>query len=162
MAEHVAQYFQGERREMLAIITGSVLLTIVVVGFFLVVRDSFSKGLLVTVTICAALLVGTAASLLSRDAKLCDDLLAVEGSAQAHVAIVGERARVEAIIARYKYYRYGAAALGLLALAMLVASRRGWATGTAMGLLLLVLAQVMIDHYSEARAHHYLSWLQSQ
>jgi hypothetical protein len=53
-----------------------------------------------------------------------------------------------------------AAAIALLALLGLVLSGRGWIHGVAAGLLMLVVAQVLIDHYSEHRAADYLRKLE--
>ncbi len=65
--EAILQYFHGERREMIAILAGSLVATLLTGGLFLLVRDSFVKALLVTVLISAALLSSTAGSLLARD-----------------------------------------------------------------------------------------------
>ncbi len=159
--DHVIHYFEGERREMFAIIAGSVVLTLLVLGFVFVVRDPFSKGLAVTVAITALLLAGTAGSLLARDASLSRDVISAMKPGVVEKAVEAERSRIDAVISKYKYYRYGAAGLGLLALLTLVVSRRGWAHGAAAGLLLLVLAQVLIDHYSERRARQYAEQLRA-
>lgn len=37
----------------------------------------------------------------------------------------------------------------------LALTKKPWAHGVAVGLLLMVVAQVVIDHYSERRAHRY-------
>jgi hypothetical protein len=47
----------------------------------------------------------------------------------------------------------------MIALAAVALSRRAWVNGAAAGVLLLVIAQVMIDHYSEARALRYAGQL---
>jgi hypothetical protein len=59
------------------------------------------------------------------------------------------------VIRKYPYYRIGALGLGLFALVAVAVSRRAWVNGAAAGLLLVVVAQVGIDHYSEARAMRY-------
>lgn len=157
--EAILQYFHGERREMIAILAGSLVATLLTGGLFLLVRDSFVKALLVTVLISAALLSSTAGSLLARDARLRTDLVAAVQSAHGERALAGERTRVAAVISKYRYYRYGATGLGVLALLALTVSRKGWAHGAALGLLMLVMAQVVIDHYSEQRARGYFDRL---
>jgi asparagine N-glycosylation enzyme membrane subunit Stt3 len=56
------------------------------------------------------------------------------------------------VIRKYPYYRVAALGLGVVALAAVALSRRGWVNGAAAGVLLLVVAQATIDHYSEGRA----------
>ncbi len=161
MHDHIAQYFQGERREMFAIIIGSLLLGALVVALVLSARDAFSKAMAATVLLSAALLAGTAVSLLVRDSRLSAHLASATTSTDAARSIADERSRIEGVISKYPYYRYAAAGLGVLALVALLASRREWAHGVAAGLLLLVTAQVLIDHYSERRAQRYVEQLAS-
>lgn len=153
--DFIARYFQGERHEMFAIVAGSALLLLLAGAILLLSRDPFAKALFVTVLVSAVLLSGTALSLLPRDARLHAELNTATQSAQAASALTGERVRVEEILSKYQYYRYAAALFGLIALAAVVLSRKGWAHGVAAGLLLLVVAQVIIDHYSEQRARQY-------
>jgi preprotein translocase subunit SecY len=80
-------------------------------------------------------------------------------SGQRANAVTGEAERIRVVISKYKYYRYGAAVIGLIAIAGFLTSDRGRVHGVAAGLLLLVPAQVMIDHFSEQRAHIYLQQL---
>ena len=49
--------------------------------------------------------------------------------------------------------------VGLAALLILALSRQPWLHGVAAGMLLLVVAQVVIDRYSENRATSYLAQL---
>jgi hypothetical protein len=151
----ITRYFQGERHEMLGIVGGSLAVTLLAGAFFVLARDQFSKSLLVTVLVSAALLSVTALSLLPRDVRLGTELAAAIQAGNGASAITGELARVQEIISKYQYYRYGASLLALLAVAAVVASRKGWVHGMAAGLLLLVVAQIVIDHYSEQRASRY-------
>ena len=155
----MAQYFDGERREMYAIVAGSLVCVGLALCLLLVARDGFAKGLMVVVVISAGLLSATAGSLLVRDAALRTELQLHFRSETAPQAVDGERKRLAVIIANYKYYRYAAFVLGFLALLAFVASQRGWVHGAAAGVLVLVLAQVVIDHYSKHRAQQYLEQL---
>jgi len=125
----------------------------------LLARDGFAKGLMVVVVISVGLLSATAGSLLVRDTALRKQLQSQVRADTAPQAVDGERKRLGVIVANYKYYRYAAFVLGLLALLAIVASQRGWVHGAAAGVLILVLAQVVIDHYSEHRARQYLAQL---
>lgn len=152
----VLTYFDGERREMLSILGASALLATLAVAFFLTARDGFAKGLMITVLASATMLSATAVSLLTRDQHLIRSLTSGRGSDAAAVAVQQERNRIIAVIAKYPRYRLAAVAFGLAALAMLWLSRQSWLHGVAAGLLLLVIAQTVIDHYSERRARTYL------
>jgi hypothetical protein len=59
------------------------------------------------------------------------------------------------VIRKYPLYRYAAIVLGLVALIAVVTMRRSAVVGAAAGLLVLVVAQWTIDHYSEERARRY-------
>lgn len=155
----VAQYFDGERREMLAIFAGSVACVLLALGLLLLTRDGFAKGLMVAVLVSAGLLSATAASLLVRDGTLRTRLQSELHSERIEQTVAAERERVSVIASKYRYYRYGACLLGLLALVAFATSQRDWVHGAAAGVLILVLAQVVVDHYSERRARHYLAQL---
>ena len=68
---------------------------------------------------------------------------------------MAEKARIDVVLSKYKYYCYGAVVLAALAMAGLLLSGRGWVHGIAVSLLPVVVAQVAIDHFSERRAHIY-------
>lgn len=144
----VRDYFRGERHEMLA-------MTILAIGLYVAMRDGFAKGFAGAVLLSTLLLAVTAVSLLRRDPLLQASLEAGVHSAGATQAVSGEADRIAGIVRRYPVYRYGALALGLTALAAVVVSRRGWVQGAAAGVLILVVAQLTIDHYSERRASRY-------
>lgn len=155
-AAAVVEYFAGERREMFIILVGSAVAVLPPLALLAVGRDGFAKTLTLTVVFAAFLLCGAAASLLARDGALKAQLLSQLSSPARQAAITTERERMVVVVSKYKYYRYGACVLGLVALAALALSRQGWMHGIAAGLLLLVFAQTLIDHYSERRARHYL------
>ena len=139
MHDHVIHYFHGERREMFAL------------GFLFVVRDSFSEGLAVTVAISALLLAGTAGSLLARDASLSRDVISGMKSGVVEKAVEeveAERSRIGTVISKYKFYRYGAAGLGLLAALLIVGRIAAWLGSRRCGRFASVgnFAQVLIDH----------------
>jgi hypothetical protein len=59
------------------------------------------------------------------------------------------------VIRKYPSYRRVALGLAVLALVGVAATRIGWVNGAAAGILVLVVAQTVVDHYSEARAIRY-------
>lgn len=156
----VIEYFQGERREMIAILVACAAMAVLAAGLFWATRDGFAKGLLLTVLASAAMLTAMAVGLLIRDPALSDSLVVSLRGAEAPVALASERARVTQVVANYPKYRLLAGAVGLAALLMLALSRLPWLHGVAAGLLLLVVAQTVIDRYSEQRARTYLVQLQ--
>ena len=155
VSSSVVLYFAGERREMFAILAGSAGLALLSSWLLVATRDGFAKALMVTVLVSAFLLSATAVSLLARDAKLRTALASAVRSDGGGAGLAAERARVVEVISKYRYYRYSAVLIGVAALTALAVTRRGWVHGVAAGLLLLVVAQVIIDHYSERRARRY-------
>jgi hypothetical protein len=71
----MAQYFDGERREMYAIVAGSLVCVGLALCLLLVARDGFAKGLMVVVVISAGLLSPPPApcwSVMPRCARNCN------------------------------------------------------------------------------------------
>jgi hypothetical protein len=64
------------------------------------------------------------------------------------------------VIRKYPLYRITAMVLGLVALIAVATLRRSAVVGVAAGLLVLVVAQWTIDHYSEERARRYHALLE--
>ena len=151
----IRDYFRGERHEMLAILAGTLALSFLAVGLYLAMRDGFAKGFAGAVLVSTLVLAATAVSLLRRDPPLQVALEAGVRSAGATRAVAAEADRIAEIVRRYPVYRYGALALGLVVLAAVGATRRVWVHGAAAGVLILVVAQLIIDHYSERRASRY-------
>jgi hypothetical protein len=151
----IENYFRGERQEMFAILGGSLAVLAAAVSLYAVARDGFSRGFGVTTLVVALLLSSMAVSLLRRDGPQRERLLAGVRGPEASAVVRAEAARVDAVIRKYPAYRHAALALGLLALLAGALVRRGWVGGVAAGILLLVVAQAAIDHYSEARARRY-------
>jgi hypothetical protein len=157
MAIHA--YFTGERSEGFAILAFSAGLVLVAAGLHAVGRDGFSRGFGVAAVLLALLLSSTVISLMRRDAPHQAGLVAALQSGEATGAVAAESSRMAEVIRKYPYYRIAALGFGVLGLAAGALSRRGWVNGAATGVLLLVIAQVMIDHYSEARATRYAGQL---
>lgn len=155
----VLRYFEGERLEMLTLLAGCALFVMAALGLFLAARDGFAKGLLATVVVCASLLSATAGSLLGRDPTLRAALTSALAGPQAATAMDGEQARIGIVIGKYRWYRWAAVLLGVMAFTALLLTRQGWLHGMAAGVLLLVVAQVAVDHYSEQRARGYANAL---
>ncbi len=157
----IREYFRGERVEMFAILGGSLALVVLAAVLYLAVRDGFARGFGVTALLIAGLLSSTAVSLLRRDPPHEARLVAAVQGGESGAALGAEAVRMGKVIANYPYYRYAALALGVLGLVAVALTRRGWVSGVAAGLLLLVVAQLAIDHYSELRATRYAAQIGS-
>ena len=155
----IREYFNGEYNEMMLIFAGSAALTCIAVWLWVGTRSGFALGFFVTVLATAMLLCGTAASLLVRDKGLVEELTLSIGKPQQSQVLAKERARIEVVLSKYRYYRYSAAVLAALSVLGLLLTSRGWVHGVVTGLLLLVVAQIVIDHFSEQRATQYLAAL---
>ena len=151
----VQAYFAGERHEGFAILGFLVVLVLVAGSLHAVGRDGFSRGFGIMALLLAILLSPMGVSLMRRDARHQAMLVAGLRGGDARAVVTAEAGRMAEVIRKYPYYRVAALALGALALAAAALSRRGWVSGAAAGGLLLVIAQLVIDHYSEARAVRY-------
>ena len=155
----VAEYFAGERKEMLLILSGSFVIAALAIWLWATTRNGFATAFAITVITFAVLLSATAVSLLVRDKELSSTLVqAIETDRQVST-ITAERERIGMVLSKYPYYRYAAGVIALIALLGLTFSARGWIHGVAAGLMLMVVAQVLIDHYSEQRADNYFQKL---
>jgi len=155
----IEDYFRGERHEMLAILAGSLGLVLVAASLYAVARDGFARGFGLTSLLVAIVLSATAVSLLRRDPPHQARLVASARGAEPEAALAGEATRMAGVIAKYPSYRYAALGLGLLAIVAVALTRRGRVVGAAAGVLVLLVAQLTIDHYSEARASRYAGQL---
>ncbi len=155
----VVEYFAGERWEMLLILGGSAVLAMLVAWMWIATRSEFALAFAATTLISALMMSAVAGSLLVRDKELSSLILhGIESPNRASVVNI-ERARIGVVASKYRYYRYGAAFIAALCVVGLMLSDRVWVHGIAAGLLILVVAQVLIDHYSERRAGIYLNSL---
>lgn len=157
----VNSYFAGERYEGVLIIAGSVLAAVLAAWLWAATRSSFAVSFGATVVLSGALLSATAGSLLVRDKPMASNFLQGIASPQRATVTATEHERVSVILSKYRYYRYGAAILAVLSILGLLLSDRAWVHGISAGLLLLVVAQILIDHYSEHRARIYHQQLSS-
>lgn len=155
----ISEYFGGEYSEMLLILAGSALFAALATWLWLATRSGFAIGFGATVLVAVVLLAGMATSLLVRDKGLSSSLIQGISSPHGSQIVADEVARIETVVSKYRYYRYGAAVLATLSVLGLIATGRGWVHGVAAGLLLVVVAQVFIDHFSEQRARLYLTRL---
>jgi hypothetical protein len=151
----IQEYFRGERQEMYAILAFSLVLVLAAGALHVAARDGFSRGFGIVALLVAVLLSSTAGSLLLRDPPKEARLLAAVRGADPGPALEAEAGRMAEVIRKYPLYRYAALALGFLAIVAVASVRRGSVAGAAAGVLLLVVAQWTIDHYSEARARRY-------
>jgi len=157
----VAAYFRGERHEMYAILAGSGGLLLAAAALHAAARDGFSRAFGIASLVVAVALSSTAVSLLRRDPPHQARLVARLAGADARAAVAGEAARMDAVIGKYPIYRYAAVGLALAALLAAAIRRTGGVAGAAAGVLLLAVAQLAIDHYSEARATRYAAELRA-
>lgn len=155
----VLQYFAGERQEMLLILCGSLLVTMSALWLWIATHTGFSAAFAITVIASAVLFSGTAVSLLVRDNGVSNTVVQALGTERQAASLADERERIEVVLSKYRYYRHASGVIALMALLGLILSSRGWVHGLAAGLLLLVVAQVLIDHYSERRADAYFQQL---
>lgn len=155
----VSEYFGGEFNEMLFILAGSALLVGLATWLWFATRSGFAKAFGTTVLLAAALFSATAVSLMVRDKGLSNSLVQVANSPHRGQVVEQELKRIDTVVSKYRYYRYGAAVLAALSVIGMLLTHRGWVHGIAAGLLLVVVAQVFIDHFSEQRARHYFSRL---
>jgi hypothetical protein len=159
----ISNYFAGERREGVLIIAGASLAVAFAVWLWVATRSSFAVTFGATVLLSGVLLAATAGSLLVRDKQLAASVLQGIASTDRTAVTAAEHERVGIILSKYRYYRNGATALAALGILGLLLSDRAWVHGISAGLLLLVVAQILIDHYSERRAriyHEHLSAMQ--
>jgi hypothetical protein len=157
----IAEYFEGERREMFAILGCSLGLVLLAAALNAAARDGFARGFGVGALVIALALSATAATLLVRDPPHQVRLVAGLRGREARAVLSAEADRVAAVIEKYPAYRFAALGLAVVALAAAALTRRGWVNGAAAGLLLLAVAQLTIDHYSEARAARYAAGLRA-
>lgn len=159
MQSAVAEYFSGERREMVLIIAGSLIFTILAAWLWVATRSGFAMSFAVTVLSAAILLSITAGSLLVRDKELSSVITEGIESPNMLSMLKTERERISILQSKYRYYRFGAALIAAFCVLGLMLSDRSWLHGVAAGLLLLVVAQILIDHFSERRAGVYINRL---
>jgi hypothetical protein len=151
----IHEYFRGERQEMYAILAFSVGLVLVAGLLHAAARDGFSRAFGIASLVLAVLLSSTAVSLLLRDPPREARLVAAAQGGEVRAALAAEEHRMAEVVRKYPLYRYAATVLGLVALIAVVTMRRSTMVGVAAGILVLVVAQWTIDHYSEERARRY-------
>jgi hypothetical protein len=154
----VLEYFSGERREMVLILCGSAILSALVFWMWITTRTGFALAFAATVLASAILFSATAVSLLQRDKGISAAIVQGIDTGQHASTIAAERERISVVLSKYRYYRYAASAIAVLALCLMLSVRQ-WVHGLAAGLLLLVSVQVLIDHFSERRADVYFERL---
>ncbi|QNP42010.1 hypothetical protein [Lysobacter solisilvae (ex Woo and Kim 2020)] len=158
----VLDYFTGERHAMLLILGGAFLMAALAIWLLAATRSSFTTGFSAMVLAVSILLSGIAGGLLVRDRALSSGIVEGIQSADQASTIHAERQRISTVIGKYAVYRRVVAAVAMLGLLALLLSDRSWLHGVSAGLLTLVIAQVLIDHYSQGRAEAYLLAISSQ
>lgn len=148
-------YFSAERTQMGLVIGGAIVVAVLAVYLFVSARDVFSRSFMITVLVCASVLGGTAAAMLARGMPYSPHAASSGQNASSGQALTQELSRITTVVNNYQRYRLLAVGIALLALAGLSWPQRPGLHGVAAGFLLLVLAQVIIDHYSESNARRY-------
>ena len=161
LQSQIVNYFSGERREVTIILMIAPVIVALAMFLFLAAKDKFSIGFSIPVVLLDIAVSVTAVSLLVRDKTLRANLIsATETAEMARPALTAEKARIEKVIANYPYYRYGSIALVIIGFLAIALTRSSLANGITAGLLLAASAQLIIDHYSEARADIYKTALE--
>ena len=152
-------YFAGERREMWLILAAALITAGLALWLFISERTEFALAFMITVLLFGTLMSAGIVSLMIRDHTLSGTLRRTLQTEQYVSSTSSEKARINVVLSKYKYYRYGAIVLAVIAVAGTMLSGRDWVHGVAAGLFLVVVAQVVIDHFSEQRAHIYFEQL---
>jgi hypothetical protein len=172
MAEslHVAMetYYRGERNKVLLIVAGSALAAAAAVAFYTAgvahfARGGFYTGAAGELARGFAIGVGGAilpvsllavfrwwrASVLARRARLALD------TPDGRRAVDAEARRVAGVVVRSLRRQSAALAFGMTAIATAAVLGHPFAVGVAASVLLLVVAEQVLDHYTEERAARY-------
>lgn len=158
----IGRYFAGERMEMVSILLGCSLGILLAAVLWVYGRGGFAAGFLASVALSSLLLCATAATLLVRDARLHSSLVEQVHRGETPTVRTGEVLRIEVVIGKYPAYRQAAILMGLAGLLCVWVWTRETVAGAVAGVLLLVAAQFVIDHYSEQRASTYLAGLHAR
>lgn len=155
----VSEYFFGERQEMIIIIATFFAVIVSSLCLLYYSRTSFMIAFAGIVTVFGGMASAGAVSLIVRDRAISAELgTKLAGSARLDRLAVEEE-RIKVVLSKYQRYRYAAAILALISIGGVAFSQRGWVHGLAAALLLLVVGQMLVDHYSEQRALLYHSRL---
>lgn len=161
LQSQIVNYFSGEQREVTIILMIAPVVVALAMFLFFATKDKFSIGFSIPVVLLGITVLVTAASLLVRDKTLRANLISATKTAEmARPTLTVEKDRIEKVIANYPYYRYGSIALVIVGFLAILLTRSSLANGITAGLLLTASAQLIIDHYSEARAHIYKTVLE--
>lgn len=156
----IAEYFRGERTEAWVLAACALALTIAGIIFIWAVRDGFAVGLGFMLLIGALILGSTSATILVRDPGLQATLASgVARAPERAVTVAMEHARVTRAIGDFGLYTHVFMGLGAFGVGLLLFVEAPLARGFAVGLLIMLVAQVIIDHYGEARAEIYAGHL---
>lgn len=123
----VLEYFAGERAEMVTSIAVSLVVAAAAICLLIYSRTGFAFAFMITTVLAAGLMSAGLASLITRDAGKSRELRAVLAAGHSPVIMASEKRRMVVVLSEYRYYRYGAAFLALVAVAgrAAVASRVG-------------------------------------
>jgi hypothetical protein len=156
----MAEYFRGERSEAWTLAACALGLALAGATFLWIVRDAFAVGLGPMLLLGALILATTSGTILIRDPGLHGSLMADLANPTAKVAtMVNEQARIARVLADFQLYTRGLLGLGVLAIALLVFVQAPIVRGIAAGLLVMLTAQSIIDHYGDTRAKVYAEQL---
>lgn len=162
LQEAVLGYFAGERHAMLLVLSAAAVMAVIAVWTWAATRTGFATGFSATVLAISMLLSSMAGGLLVRDRTLSRHIVEGIHSTRQTSIVLAERKRICAVISKYSLYRRAVAIIALFSLLTLLLSDRDWVHGLVAGLLILVIAQITIDHLSQERAEAYLLSISSE
>lgn len=152
-------YFLGERTEMISIIAGSVIVSTCIVLLNRRYQHNLIRALSWSVLFSGLLLSVTAISLLFRDAELRNTLLFGLSTSHSIELLTTELQRINRVVEKYRIYQCVSACIIVSSIFAIFFSKYSNMRGISIGLILLSIAQLAIDHYSENRAIQYQSQL---
>ncbi|UTV98427.1 hypothetical protein KDW99_14300 [Marinomonas rhizomae] len=152
-------YFLGERNEMISIIVGSVMVSTCIILLNRKYQRNLIKSISWSVSASGLLLSATAISLLFRDAELRNTLLSGLSASHTTELLTTELQRINTVVGKYRIYQCVSAGIIVSSLFAVFFSKHSTVRGISIGLILLSIAQLAIDHYSENRAIQYQNQL---
>jgi hypothetical protein len=158
----MAEYFRGERYEAWILAMSAMALALAGVALLWAVRDTFAFGLAPMLMVGALILATTAGTILIRDPGLQASLAADIANPTTKMAtMLNEQQRISRVLSDFRLYTKSFLGLGVLAIALLLVVQAPIVRGIAAGLLVMMAAQSIIDHYGDTRAKIYAARLEA-
>lgn len=153
--EQMQLYFRGEKITGITVALVAIVLLIASAGLWLIVKDSFARGLGSVLCVLGVFAFLGGVGLVLKTPKQVSGLAKLyQENGVGAVATEGER--MEKVVRNFKYYRVVFILAALVAVGLLLLVKSDIAAGIAVGLLGFSLLGVTIDYYAEQRARVYL------